>query len=183
MVNSCQAIVKDVISFILSRNGIYGGLRFEDKDSVFDKQPILVLLPKILTVPFETIVSLLTFGLSERNKDFLVGLLADSCSEKVEAFLNQVFVFCFISNNNCIYFSIIQNNFSLAGALKMEEIVRALSSLFTKHASSPVRGKFSRLREIMLVLTAENIEYARSENFTNLTANEVEAFFGLRIRH
>lgn len=65
----------------------------------------------------------------------------------------------------------------------MEEIVRALSSLFTKHASSPVRGKFSRLREIMLVLTAENIEFARGENFTNLTANEVDAFFGLRIRN
>lgn len=89
--------MKDVISFILSRNGIYGGLRFEEKDGSFDKQPILVLLPKILTVPFETIVLLLSSGLSERNKDFLVGLLADSCSEKVEAFLNQVSSFvCFL---------------------------------------------------------------------------------------
>jgi len=63
----------------------------------------------------------------------------------------------------------------------MEEIVRALSSLYAKHASSPIRGKFSRLREIMMVLTAENYEFVRNENFTNLTANEVEAFFGLRI--
>jgi hypothetical protein len=69
----------------------------------------------------------------------------------------------------------------MSGALKLEEIVRALSSLFNRHTSVPIRGKFARLREIVMVLTADNCESAVSSNFATLTLNEVEAFFGLRI--
>ena len=63
----------------------------------------------------------------------------------------------------------------------MEEIVRALSSLFSRHSSVPVRGKFSRLREIMMVLNADSGNAVLNDNYTTLTNNEVEAFFGLRI--
>ena len=82
--------MKDILSFTLSKNAVYGGLRFDEKNESFDKQPILVLLPKILTIPFETILTLSTHTLSEKNKDMIVSMLADSCCEKIEQFITQV---------------------------------------------------------------------------------------------
>ncbi len=69
----------------------------------------------------------------------------------------------------------------MAGALKLEEIVRSLSALFSRHSSVSIRGKFSRLREIMMVLTADSSLSVVNENFATLTTNEVDAFYGLRI--
>lgn len=88
--SSSQNLMKDIIVFTLGKNAIYGGVRFSEKDSSFDQQEILVLLPKIVTVPVETMVSLLSSGLSEKNKDLFVGSLADTCCEKLEIFINQV---------------------------------------------------------------------------------------------
>eukprot|EP01034_Spumella_vulgaris_P023258 gene23258-29470_t len=78
-----------------------------------------------------------------------------------------------------------QNNFRFAGALKLEEIVRSLSALFGRYSSAPVRGKFSRLREVMQVLTTDlsactggvtdAVKLVTSESFTQLTASDVEA--------
>ncbi len=50
-----------------------------------------------------------------------------------------------------VFFS--QTHFSFAGALKYDEIIRAVNSVFTRYSSVPIRSKFSRLREAMLVLT------------------------------
>lgn len=161
---TAHIVMKDIIGITLAKGGVYGGIRFDERDFAFESQPVLVLLPKIVTVPFETLVGLYTFGLSETNKDMIVGMLADACCEKLEQFVYQT-------------------TFSAAGALKLEEIVRALGSLFSRHASSPVRGKFARLREIMQVLTVDESSRmaVSADSFTHLTANEVDALLGLRI--
>ena len=88
--SSAQSSMKDILAFTIGKGALYGGVKFDARDSVFDQQPILVLLPKIVTLPFETIVSMASFGLSERNKDMFVGQLADACCEKFELFINQV---------------------------------------------------------------------------------------------
>jgi hypothetical protein len=65
----------------------------------------------------------------------------------------------------------------------LEEIVRALTALFGRHSSVPVRGRFSRLREVMLVLTSDSTATSSmiADSFTQLTANEVDAFISLRL--
>lgn len=63
----------------------------------------------------------------------------------------------------------------------MEELVRTLNGLFTRYSNSSVRMKFTRLREMMLVLTSPSLGDSLNENYTLLTANEIEAVFGLRI--
>jgi hypothetical protein len=98
-----QGTIKEIFQFTLSKGGVYGGLRFDEKDSVFEKQPILVLIPKIITIPLETIIQMSTNSLSEKNRDLIVSLLADHCCEKIEQFIFQVcsvyldFLFCFLS--------------------------------------------------------------------------------------
>jgi hypothetical protein len=76
-----------------------------------------------------------------------------------------------------------QTTFRFAGALKLEEIVRSLSALFSRFSSVPVRGRFSRLREVMLVLTSDVTSPTglMADSFTQLTASEVEAFLVLRV--
>ena len=75
---------------VLGRSGPLGGVRFDEPDSAFDHQPALNLLPKVLTLPFETLVNISSFGMSDRNRDVVVGLLAESCCEKCEQFILQV---------------------------------------------------------------------------------------------
>ncbi len=91
---------------------------------------------------------------------------------------------------NCCFSLLTQTNFRFAGALKFEEVVRALSSMFSRYSSVPMRGKFSRLREILLVLTSDSGTSSGgpasgggliTDNFTQLTAAEVEAFVALRV--
>jgi len=82
--------MKDVFIATLGRAGPMGGIRFDESDGAFDSQPALNLLPRLLTLPLETIVNICTFNLSERNKDMIVGLLADACCERLEHFITQV---------------------------------------------------------------------------------------------
>ena len=49
----------------------------------------------------------------------------------------------------------IQTVFYYAAALQYDEIIRALSTVISKYSSTSIRGKFSRLREIMSILTSE----------------------------
>ena len=80
-------------------------------------------------------------------------------------------------------FYFFQTSFRFAGALKFEECVRALNAIFTRHSSIPIRGKFSRLREIMMVLTADVTNSQgnlQPDNFSLLSSNEVLAFVSLR---
>lgn len=60
--------------------------------------------------------------------------------------------------------------------------MRALSAMFTRSSSAPIRGKFSRLREVMLVLTADVASPASivADSFSHLTTNEILAFVSLR---
>jgi hypothetical protein len=93
-------------------------------------------------------------------------------------FFNLIFLFSFICFQRQR-----QTTFRFAGALKLEEIVRALTALFGRHSSVPVRGRFSRLREVMLVLTSDSTATSNmiADSFTQLTANEVDAFISLRL--
>lgn len=61
--------------------------------------------------------------------------------------------------------------------------MRSVSSLFSRFSSVPVRGRFSRLREVMLVLTADSATPSSviADSFTQLTGSEVEAFLVLRL--
>lgn len=85
-----QALMKDTFAATIGRSGPMGGIRFDEPDTTFDAQPALNLLPRILCLPFETIVNICTFNLSERNKDMIVGMLADACCERLEHFITQV---------------------------------------------------------------------------------------------
>lgn len=90
LTQTAQGLMKDIFLATIGRTGPMGGIRFDEADSTFDAQPALNLLPRILCLPFETIVNICTFNLSERNKDIIVGLLADACCERLENFITQV---------------------------------------------------------------------------------------------
>lgn len=60
------------------------------QDDRFDNQPAHGLLPKLLLTPFEQLLLMCTKGLSDANKDIMVGLLADAYCERVEHFISQV---------------------------------------------------------------------------------------------
>ena len=64
--------------------------RFDEPDNTFENQLILGSLPKLIITPFENMVNICTFNLSDKNKDVIVGLLADACCERLEQFINQV---------------------------------------------------------------------------------------------
>jgi len=148
-------------------------VRFELPDAQFDQQAAASLLPRSLAQPFEALLDMSTSALSDGNRDLFVGLLAEACCERLEHFVTQ------------------QRGFSFAGALKMDECVRAVSGVFARCGSggsgggmgmgAPVRGKFSRLREIMQVLTSGDGSAAALGESASLTHGEVQAFLGLRV--
>jgi hypothetical protein len=155
--------MRDVLQGALGRQGAHGGLRLELPDDQFEAQPAVALLPRAVTAPFDTLIDACTWSLSETNKDRMVGLLADACCERLEHFVTQ-------------------SSFGFAGALKLEECVRALSAVFARHSSSPVRARFARLREIMLILTSDaSAPSAVLTDSSTLTNSEVQAFLALRV--
>ena len=92
----CQAVMKEVLSKILGKEGPVGGLRFDLPDAQFDGQPMVQMLPKLLLLPFEVLVTLCTDALSASNKDMMVSLLADAYGSALEHFMSQVrYVFVF----------------------------------------------------------------------------------------
>ena len=84
--------MKEVISHSLGKSGFAGGIRFDFADDRFDTQASVALLPRILVVQFEMIVSVCTCHLSEASKDLVVGMLAEVAAERMELFVTQVFV-------------------------------------------------------------------------------------------
>lgn len=153
------------------QRSIYGGIHFAERDPLaFEAQSALTLLPKLLTLPLETVVRLTTTGLSDANRDLVVGYLADACCEQLEQFVHQT-------------------TFALPGALKLEEFVRVLAGLFGRHASTPIRGKFARMREIMSILTLAELPATGGgellgglqDSYAHVTAQEAEAFLLLRV--
>jgi hypothetical protein len=179
LITAMQPLLREILHVTLagqapssSMRSIYGGLRFDERDPLaFEAQSALTLLPKLLTLPVETMVRITTTGLSETNRDLLIGQLADATCEQIEQFVHQT-------------------TFALPGALKLEEFVRLLSTLFGRHASSPIRGKFARLREILSILTLAEIPSSLSapeellalqDSHAHVSAAEAEAFLLLRV--
>jgi hypothetical protein len=65
--------------------------------------------------------------------------------------------------------------------MKLEECVRAVITVVTKRSASSVRGKFSRLREVLVVITAEGgTSSLQSDSFVHLTEGEIHALLTLR---
>lgn len=164
MVSGLQAIFKDLFALPTdsTRPGLY--ISFRESDARFDQQANLFLLPRVYIIPLENLLYILTCGLSEKVKDLVVGLAAECCCERLEAFIRQT-------------------SFSFSGAMKMEEIVRAVMATFTRYSSTSVRTRFARLKEVMQVLTSASLSDSLNENYTMLTAQEVEAVFALRVEH
>ena len=162
MLATPQKLIKEILVHTFSRNGPLGGIKFDMNDDRFESQPAVALLPRMLIVPFEAIANISTSNLSDTNKDMIIGMLADAVCERVEHFISQT-------------------SYRFAGSLKFEECVRAIIALFTRLSTTPIRGKFSRLREIMSILTSDvTSTNAIADSFTYLTINEVKAFIALR---
>ena len=82
--------MKEILINILGRNGPLGGIKFDVADEKFDSQPAVSLLPKVLVAPFEILIDMCTIGLTDANREFVIGLLADALSERLEHFISQV---------------------------------------------------------------------------------------------
>lgn len=169
LASNAQIVIKDLLAATVFHKKY---LRLDEADEdLFEAQPILrlSLLPRALLIPLETLLLMTTAGGSEAHCDLLVTLLADALAEQLEAFIQL-------------------SSFSLCGALKLEEIVRALASLFSRHSagghgSGGVRSRFSRLREIMQVLTVASVHEVSvaHENFAHITGTEAEGLLSLRV--
>ncbi len=82
--------MKDVLSRILSRAGPVGGIRFDLPDEAFDLQPMVQMLPKLLVVPFEVLISMCTASLSEGNRDMMIAMMVEGYCTRTESFISQV---------------------------------------------------------------------------------------------
>ena len=86
-----QNSMRDVLAKFLGRSGgILGGIKFDAPDDSFDSQPALALLPRGLTAPFDTLISICTTGLGESSRERVLALLIDACCERLEHFISQV---------------------------------------------------------------------------------------------
>lgn len=85
-----QTVMKEVLGFILSPSGPAGGIRFDLADERFDVQPMVQMLPKLLVVPFEVLISICTAGMSDGNRDTAAGMLAEAYCSRIENFISQV---------------------------------------------------------------------------------------------
>jgi hypothetical protein len=136
-------------------------VQFDAPDDTFDQQPALSLLPAALLTPIEAIINVSTFDLSEANKELFLGLLVDACCDRIEHYL-------------------MQTGFRLAGSLKFEECVRAIIACFSRASAVPLRSRFSRIREVLMVLTSDSRGASFAENLSQLTLMEAQAVISLR---
>jgi len=155
-----QTAFQMILATALDRHSI----RFEFHDEAFENQPALVLLPQSLVSPFDYLLSTCTHDLSESCKDEIIEELAVVLCERLERLINQ-------------------SSFSFSGALKFEECVRALTSLFSSYTNAPIRSIFGRVREILKVLTTDSGDGSNIGNnsFSHITVNEAKAFAALRV--
>jgi hypothetical protein len=69
--------------------------------------------------------------------------------------------------------------------MKLEECIRAVNGMFSQASTVSIRGKFSRLREITELLTADIYSKAASnsllDSLSNLTEAEGQIFLSLRV--
>lgn len=161
LADSCKSLIKDLLFQVLGPKGPLGGVRFDLADDLFDQQAALVLLPAALVSPIETMVEITLSELSETNKDVLLVLIVDACCERIEQF-------------------ILQTGFRFAGALKFEECVRAVMAVLTRASSTPIRSRFSRLREVLMVLTSDVRSSTFADSLSQLTPTEAQTILSLR---
>ena len=157
-----QNIMRDLMQQVLGKSGILGGIRFDAQDDTFDEQRALSLLPSIFTIPIETLLNICVSDLNEKNKEKLLSLLIDTCNMKIESFITTT-------------------TFRFAGALKFEECVRSYISMTGKISNLPIRSKFSRLREVMMVLTSDVRSASFADTLSQLTATEAQSILALRL--
>ena len=173
---SCNKLLKDALTGLLGPKGPLGGVRFDFADNEFDNQPSIALLPGSIVTPVELMAKICVKELSDSNRFIMLHLLAEATCERIEHYITQT-------------------SFRFAGALKFEECVRAIISMLTKissqysigstaHNGASFRGKFSRLRELMLVLTSD-VRGGAASNFADslsqLTLTEAQTIISLRL--
>jgi len=161
LAESCKSLVKDLLHQVLGPKGPLGGVRFDLADDLFDQQAALVLLPAALVSPIETMCDITLSELTETNKDLLLMLIVDACCERIEQF-------------------ILQTGFRFAGALKFEECVRAVMAVLTRASVTPIRSRFSRLREVLMVLTSDVRSSTFADSLSQITPTEAQAILSLR---
>jgi len=161
LAESCKSLIKDLLQQVLGPKGPLGGVRFDLADDLFDQQAALVLLPAALVSPIETMCDITLAELSETNKEVLLLLIVDACCERIEQF-------------------ILQTGFRFAGALKFEECVRAIMAVLTRAAVTPIRSRFSRLREVLMVLTSDVRSSTFADSLSQITPMEAQAILNLR---
>lgn len=98
LVASLQPIFKEVLSYILQGKSSTTAtantsisIQFDLPETAFEAQTCLSLYPKVILLPIETFIRMLTVNLSEKTRDFMVSLLADLCAERLEFIINQVY--------------------------------------------------------------------------------------------
>eukprot|EP00605_Chrysophyceae_sp_TOSAG23-4_P002477 GSChrysophyteH1.ASY1.ANO1.2739.1 assembled CDS len=160
--DSSKNIMHDLLTKVLGHKGILGGIRFDIPDEKFDEQPALSLLPNLLVKPIEIMLEICISELSEGNKNKLLELLINGCCERIEHF-------------------ILQNTFRFAGALKFEECIRAVITMCGNKSETSMRAKFSRLREVLMVLTSDVRSISFAESLSQLTPTEAQAVIALRL--
>lgn len=159
-----SAALKEVISSVLSRSGVHGGVKFDLPDDAFESQTAVAYLPKSFVTPIEVIINICTSHMSDFCKDIVISMLSETFCEAIEHLITQT-------------------SFRYSGALKFEEVTRSVISLLSKQSSISIRTKFTRLREILTVLTfdfSSSSNNAMTENYSQLTNNEVLAFIANR---
>jgi hypothetical protein len=86
-----------------------------------------------------------------------------------------------------------QTSFSFAGSIKLEECVRALNQSFAQLSTVSLRSKFSRLREVLIVLNSDttllpspagqstnSLPLTQLHNLSQLTESEALTYLTLR---
>jgi hypothetical protein len=164
LVANCDTLMVQVLTQVL------GEIHFEYEGDAFDEQEGVQMVPKVLVAPFEILIGLCTESLNDTNKDLLIGMLVTAYASSMERFISEVFIFCFcvvctkqlptqqykcFTNNVSSLVFVLQTTFSFAGSIKLEDCVRALNHSFAQLSTVSLRAKFSRLREVLLVLTSE----------------------------
>ena len=160
--DSAKNIIRDLMQQVLGRSGLLGGLRFDAQDDALEDQPALQLLPGTLVTPIQTLLDITTSEMSEKNKEIFLVMMVDVICERIEHFVTQT-------------------TFRFAGALKFDECVRAVISMCNKESTLPIRSKFSRLREVMMVLTSDVRSTSFAESLSQLTSTEAQAIISLRL--
>jgi hypothetical protein len=155
--------LRALLALVFSKQGPLGGVKLSTPDDSFDLQPAVALLPKSIIDPIELLINICTHETIDSVKEEIILSLLEASTRRLEQFA-------------------LQSTFSFAGALKFEECVRAVISLFSRYSTTSVRSKFTRIREIMSILSSDVSSAATlSEGFMVLSPEDINSFLTLRI--